>query len=398
MQQDLKSVIYNVNLDSINENVILKINKTSTNMYYIANYNKNTLNFNDTKTGQYRSVVFSFADKKVLSFSPPKSSPPMVFMNKYPNVNNNMLITNAMEGVMVTLFYDHAIKKWEIATKGAVGGKYGYYGNIIKKKQEQGFETPSFYRMFLDALRANASEELNDLAILEYFPKTSCYNFILQHPKNIIVLPVESPIVYLVSVYTIDNGIIYLIPQIEYEHWSEFKNMAGIINFPEVHKNLLDYDDMEKIYDAHSTGIMVTNMETGERTKISSKKYDQVCISIKIPTNTQYLYFCLRRINKITEFIEFYPKYRKVFYKIRNEYEDFISFIHKLYMDIYVFKLDTITADEYYKKWCKKIHEELFVPAISKIIPTKITRKIVKEYYDKYEPRELLYIINFEFR
>jgi hypothetical protein len=67
-------------------------------------------------------------------------------------------------------------------------------------------------------------------------------------------------------------------------------------------------------------------------------------------------------------------------------------------MDIYVFKLDTITADEYYKKWCKKIHEELFVPAISKIIPTKITRKIVKEYYDKYEPRELLYIINFEFR
>jgi hypothetical protein len=155
---------------------------------------------------------------------------------------------------------------------------------------------------------------------------------------------------------------------------------------------------MEKIYDAHSTGIMVTNMETGERTKISSKKYDQVCISIKIPTNTQYLYFCLRRINKITEFIEFYPKYRKVFYKIRNEYEDFISFIHTLYMNIYVFKLDIINTDEYYKKWCKKIHEETFVPSISKIIPIKVTRKMVKEYFDKYEPRELLYIINFEFR
>jgi hemoglobin/transferrin/lactoferrin receptor protein len=88
----------------------------------------------------------------------------------------------------------------------------------------------------------------------------------------------------------------------------------------------------------------------------------------------------------------------KVFYKIRNEYEDFISFIHTLYMNIYVFKLDMINTDVYYKKWCKKIHEELFVPAISKIIPAKVTRKIVKEYFDKYEPRELLYIINFEFR
>jgi hypothetical protein len=308
MQGYLKSVIYNVNLDSLNENVILKINKTLTNMYYIANYNKNTLNFNDTKTGQYRSVVFSFTDKKVLSFSPPKSCPPMVFMNKYPNVNDNMLITNAMEGVMISLFYDDAIKKWEIATKGAVGGKYGYYGNIIKKTQEKRFETPSFYRMFLDAMRANNSEELNDLAILEYFPKTSCYNFILQHPKNIIVLPVESPMIYLVSVYTIENEIIHFIPQIEYERWSEFKNMEGIINFPVVHKNLFNYDDMEKIYDTHSTGVMVTNMETGERTYIKTKKYDDVACILKIKPEIQYLFLCLYRIGKekVNEYLLLY--------------------------------------------------------------------------------------------
>jgi len=398
MQEDSNSVFYNIKASDLNDTINLKTIKANNNTYHIANYNKTILNFNDRKSGEYRSVIFSFPDKKLLSFSPPKSIPSLVFMNKYPNITTNMLVTSAIEGVMITLFYDNDINKWEIATKGAVGGKYGYYGNIIKRKHEERFETPTFYRMFLDALRANADEELNNLPFLEHLPKNACYNFILQHPKNIIVLPVKEPMVYLIGVYLIDGEYVEYIPQTCYEIWSELKIATGIINYPKIYNNAYEYDDMEKIYETHSTGIMVTNIDTGERTKISSNKYEQIRLSIKIPTCSQYLYFCLRRINKVTEYLEHFPKFKKTFYKIRNEYEEFITLMHKLYVNKYVFKCESLFVNEYYMKWCEKIHKELFLPTVSKMIRTTATRKLVKSYFDKYEPRELLYIMNFDFR
>lgn len=402
MERMSNNTIYNINMDGLDKVVNLKLTITNSAMYYIANYNKTLLNFNDRKSGEYRSVVFSFHNKKVLSFSPPKSIPPSVFINKYPTIGANMLITDAIEGVMITLFFDNLIYKWEIATKGAVGGKYGYYGNVVKKSNDQALETPTFYRMFLDAFRANTEDELNDLPFLKYLPKNACYNFVLQHPNNVIALPIKEPSLYLVGVYTIDKNSVEYVPQNEYESWKELTGISGIIKFPKKYNGFIDndfdYEDLEHIYSPGMTGIMVTNIETGERTKITSNKYEQLKNSIKIPTSSQYLYFCLRRINKVTDYLKFYPKNKRIFYKIRNEYEEFISAIHKLYMNVYVFQKFDLDEYSYYDKWCKKIHDEIFLPSKMKVNKTIITRKIVKTYFDDYEPRELLYIMNFDFR
>lgn len=386
--------------DCLNLSVISKLTTTMDSLYYVVNYNKTFLNFNDTKSGQYRSVVFSFSNKKLLSFSPPKSIPMTAFINKYPIIDKSMLITDAIEGIMISLFYDETIKKWEIATKGAVGGKYGYYGNVVKKTRELRLETPTFYRMFLDALRANPSEELNDLKLLEGLSRNACYTFILQHPKNVIVMPVKENALYLISVYVINNNTIEYISQIEYECWSCLKKFDGIIKYPKVYENISSYSDLYNFYTPGMTGVMVTNVKTGERTKCHSNKYEKLKISIKIPACSQYLYFCLRRINKVNEYLIHYPKYRKVFYKIRNEYEELITKVHNLYMETYVVGTRKPTPENsFYDNWCKKIHTELYIPCLHRrIIKPVVTRKQVKSYFDGFEPRQLLYIINNDFR
>jgi hypothetical protein len=399
MEGDSNVIVYNINMDDCSKRpVAIKFTRTNNNLYYVANYDKTQLNFNDKKTGEYRSVVFSFFNKKVISFSPPKSIPPSIFMHKYKNLHG-LLITDAIEGVMITLFFDESLNKWEISTKGAVGGKYGYYGNVIKKGAENKLETPTFYRMFLDALRASSNEELNDLPFLEYLPRNASYTFILQHPKNNILLQLSEPVVYLVAVYLIhEKNVIEYVPQNEYENWQELDVINDIIRYPKIYTDIDSYAELTKKYTHGTNGIMVTNINTGERTKIVSKKYEQLKTSKAISPGSQYLYFCLRRVNKVTEYLDFFPKYKKVFYKIRNEYEEFITDIHQLYLDIYVHKRKPQDCLDRNYRWCKKIHEEIYLPSLSKLIRQYVTRKIIKGYFDRMEPRELLYIINHDFR
>jgi hypothetical protein len=252
--------------------------------------------------------------------------------------------------------------------------------------------------MFLESFRANHNEDLNDLAFLAYLPKNACYTFIVQHTKNIIMLPVKECCAYLVSIYALNNNIIKCIPQEEYETWQAIRNLSGIIKFPNKYEDVSNYNELPNYYKEGANGIMVTNTETGERAKFLSNKYEQLKTSIKIPANIQYLYFCLRRMKKVAEYIGEYPTHKKVFYNIRNEYEEFITDVHNLYVDIYARGKYNKDVNKYHATWCKKIHEDMFVPFINKIIKTTITRRIVRDYFDNFEPRQLLYIMNRDFR
>ena len=94
--------------------------------YAILNYDKNMLSKLDVCSDKYRSVVFSYPENQLLSFSPPKSIEYADFKEKkYPI--NTITATEKIEGVSITLFYDHRIQSWEISTKTNIGGHYWYF-------------------------------------------------------------------------------------------------------------------------------------------------------------------------------------------------------------------------------------------------------------------------------
>jgi hypothetical protein len=388
------TVKYFLTLDHLknNEKVTRKLFYTSNSAFVIVNYDKNYLCFDDKKNFLYRSVVFSLNDT-VVCFSPPKTLTPELFIKENPVVN--IYVNEMIEGVMINLFFDNNLNQWFISTKKSIGGKYWFYGKKSDSKT-------TFFQMFMEALRASPNDSLNNVEILNYLPKNYCYNFVLQHPSNIITMPVDKPRLYLISVYEINKNIVQYIPAPVYQNWSTFRNIEGVIEFPKEHI-IQSYSELFHQYEYNKKllpiGYMITNTLTGERMKIMNDRFEKLKKTLHIKPTVQYQFLCIYRIarNKIDEYITLFPSMKKEFLLLRNDYEDFMRTVHRAYVDVYVRKY-TNKMDEKYSSHIFKIHKEIYLPSLKMGNPVRITYQHVFEYFSKMEPRELLYLLNWDKR
>jgi hypothetical protein len=384
---------YMLNLDNVtSEKIKRKHYYTPLSNYLILNYDKNFMSFDDTNTGMYRSVIFTYPDKNVVCFSTPKSIPLSIFKTKYPEISNNIYINEAVEGVAVNLFYDMNIHKWNISTKNSIGGKYWFYG-----KKGNATKHVTFLEMFMEAIHECEKRDLNDVAILEYLPKEYCYNFILQHSENSILLPIDSARLFLIGVYSIKNNEVEYVPHLEYKKWDIFRQLNGIIEFPKEY-NVSTYDDLIG-NKTNLKGFMVTNMETGERAKISNKNYEDLKLLLSVKPQLQYQFFCLNRIGKekVEEYLKMFPKLKKEFNTLKHLYKDFTKNVFTSYLSKYVYKENDLILEKY-QSHIYKIHHNLYLPLLNKRTITKIRYKNVVDYFNNMDPRELIYILNWDCR
>ena len=158
----LKTYYPIINLpDCPNNKIIIKkwknVHSHSNIDYEIWNYDKNYFCYNeDVKTKNCRSVIFSEPEKKILSYSPGKALPPSVFCKKY-SCNNNIYIDEYIDGTLIHLFYDDRIQSWEIASKGAIGGKHSLNRNqsILRN-------------LFIESLTCKNYSKENDLSNISF--------------------------------------------------------------------------------------------------------------------------------------------------------------------------------------------------------------------------------------
>ena len=391
MNELMIPVTYKLDMNICSYNKVKKKSiKKSYADYFILQYDKTYMCFDDNENGMYRSVVFSNPEKKILSFSPVKTIPPYVFIDRYPVINDEIIIKEHIEGVMINLFYDDRISRWKIATKGAIGGNYGFTKPNNKNEK--------FYDMFLDSLCANKDETLNEIEIIKILPKNFSYTFILQHPNNIISKPVKRSHCYLIAVYSINNieNEVEYIPSTTYENWQLFHDINGTIEFPKQYYTT-QYESITKT--DYGINYIITNIRTGEHCKISSFYKELLKKTIHIDSSIQYQYFCMRRIGKTKEYIKMFPKNKKAFFDLQDDYEYFVTTIYELYCNCYIYKTTNINDIEpKYFTHIYKLHHEIYLPSISnKKINKKIDkiyRKTVLKYFDNKDPRELLFILS----
>jgi hypothetical protein len=395
-----------------------KITATTKRLYSVLNYNKLGISFDDIATLKHRSVIFSFPEKLPLSFSPPKTVSWEAFRESYlyfSKSTDEMVLKNTselhvneyIEGVMIHLFYDPRISCWEIATQGGVGGKYSYYGNLQKDPMNlEKRSRPYFYDMFLHAFRATG--DLNSIPFLESLPKNNCYVFILQHPRNKIVLQVKRPVLYLIRVYPImKHGAIYLSPKY-YEEWYIFRNMKGMIEFPK----RFDFEDVNEVTtffnnEAHggsttiTPGIAITNEFTGELTVLKNPHYDALKIQQKTKPLIQYQYLCYRRMGESEKYLLLFPEYKRSFSRMENEYISFIKEVYLCYRNVYIYKEKPGSSNPKYEIHIRNLHKEFYLPLLrqrSVLEKPKLTFAMVLQYFDQLEPREMLYLLNWDTR
>jgi hypothetical protein len=363
----------------------------------------------------YRSIVLD-DDKKVLCFSPVKSIEIDEMRERYNSwvmekggvVDNlgygtaDFLVNETIEGTMINLFYDTRIDKWEIATRASVGGNYWFYrtqyNNIVPSQM-------TFRKMFLECF--GEISDLDEISFIDTLDKSCCYSFVMQHSDNHIVLPIVLPTVFLVAVYRIkENNVVEFLPQSVYEKMDVFQSNS-MVKLPMMYGLENDFDVfIQKYANIHghyrTVGVMITHLPTGDRYALPNPVYEELRELRGNNPNLQYQYFCLLKAKQVGKFIHFFPHYKGLFYEFWNQYNQFITNVHKSYYSYYV-KKENLPISKKYFVHVAKIHHNIFIPSLTQSINGTgekliITRHVVKNYFDAMNPSEILYYLNYENR
>jgi hypothetical protein len=374
----------------------------------------------------------------ILSYSPAKALTQTQFQEKYPDIQN-MFVSEVVEGTMINLFYSPEAESWEIATRGSIGGNYWfnrtqYSGEPVKQK--------TFRQMFMESLHCDANAEFADVPGLEYLDKRYSYSFVLQHPDNHMVYTIRSPSVTLVAVYELinmtDSGEECVYQRVneydtEYEwnaqprvryvgpHETEiWTNVQGCLacNILRIVDGVASYSDFEHMSDNRTPtdsqkppskllnvntetiytpmGWMLTHAVTGDRIAIDNPHYVRLKTIRGNNPNLQYHYLSLYRINQVSEFLSWFPMYKKQFYEFYTQYHAFVTDVHNAYVSYYVMKEGKTIPKKYFVH-AAKIHHNVFLPSIkSPEGKTVITHRVVREYVDSLTPSKLLYYLRYE--
>ena len=368
-------------------------------MYKLATYDKDMICFDEPfTTRQFRSVVFSHPENHLLSFSPPRSLSTETFCKEYKTVDQNIQINELIEGNLIHMFYDTRTLSWEIATKNAVGGNYRLIYTIGGEKRKC---AKTLRNMFLEALGFPKNTDFDKIPGFDSLDKECSYCFVLQHPENNIIMSNANPSLYLVSVYDIlaEGKMAKIVPQHEYEDWKCFQDIPKI-QFPRLYHFLNYADCVNSINttkaDYSIMGYNITNLTTGERCVIMNKIYESAYLMKGGPDDILYLYLCLRRIQKVKEFLTNYPKYKKMFSGFYEQYQTFIKNIHAAYLEKWVYKKPIHCK---YSRYVDRLHKEIYIPSLATADPKKITKKVIFDFMNNtLEPDEVFYFMNYDRR
>ena len=373
---DIQKLLTDVDYSYVDEMGLL-LKKNSDVM--IIKYDKKRLTNDNVNTlGLVRSVIIDNSGR-ILCYSPPKSIP----YGKFSRENNfkDCELQPLVEGTMINVFWDYTINDWNISTKSTVGARCVF--NIEEGK--------TFRYMFLDTMNAVGLE-------FEHLNQQFVYSFVMKHPLNRIVVPVDKCQLILVAVYQIVNNEIFEINELSnfahstYDIIQPYKDDNTYLTFMDVHDEFSS-DNKEYTF----PGIVIKNKVTGQRTKIRNSNYERVRHLKGNTPKMQYHYYYLRQNGLVRDFLKYYPEYRQKFSEHRIVLHKWTSTLYQNYIDCFIKKMKPLKEYPYnFKTHMYKLHE-LY---LNEYMPEKkyITRNVVIDYVNTLPPPRLMYSVNHVFK
>lgn len=382
----------------LNEIKTLKLNKvvckTTTNQEYkVIRYDKDLLRGDLISTyGLCRSIIVN-SDNTVVCFAPPKSIVAEEFMKQNPCKSDDIIAMEFVEGTMINVFWDPAIGVaggWQIATRNTVGATSSFYKNS---------NSITFREMFLEAVKEN---NLN----MDGLNKDNCYSFVVQHPKNRIVVPFTKPQLYLVGCYRITHVKETHPEKILVESFSirdimKYDWTTTTIKFPQIY-DWATYTELIEKYASMNTsyttlGIVLYNSRTGERAKIRNPVYEEVRVLRGNQPKLQYQYLSLRKEGKVGEFLKFYPENKKEFSQFRDQLHSFTNTLYSNYVSCYIKKeKPLIDFPDQFRTHMFNLHK-MYISSL-KDKNQYITNTVVIKYVNEIHPTLMMYCLNYHMR
>ena len=385
--------------------------KTDTGMYSIIKYDKQAFGLvqeDYAKIGLLRSVVVDDTGR-IVSYSPPKCLSITEEREKSFNDNNimtapsdsdngNDTTTNQwyaeefVEGTMINMFYSQTERggAWEIATKSTVGGNVVFYSPKNPKDTVEIRDKDTFRNMFFETCAKIGFK-------YEELPKEFMYSFVLQHPKNRIVLPITEAKIYIIGLYSINNETLD-VTSLSTAGFVE-KYGAGVILRPKqlfadnynVEGFKKEYASMNASY--NMMGVVFCNMVTGERMKVRNPTYEMVKNLKGVDQKLQLQYLTLRHGGRVADYLKTYPEYKGDFTIYRNQLHGFTRSLHQNYLDCFVFKKRAFSEfPQQYKKFMSGLHKKYLEEL--REIKGSVTFNYVVEFVNTQNPLALMYSLN----
>ncbi len=366
--------------------------------YHVIRYDKQFLS-NDRRdtVGMFRSVVHH--NGNVVSFAPPKTLDYDTFISRLDNTKP-VKVEDYIEGTMINIF--HNGDNWEIATRSSVGGRVAFF--TMDGKPQSSMEN-TFRWMFLDAVQhremmCEGEDPNRDLFVaLDSFPKNYTFSFVLQHPKNRIVVPFTTPQLFLVKVYEITENVVTEV-NINPELCSKLPTW---LMYPMKLSN--DLDAMTRYLsggdaDYKIVGTMITGYDSNGvpmRSKYRNVTYESVRKLRGNQPKLQYRYLMLRQGQKVKDYLRYYPEHKTLFGEYRDMVHNFTHELHSKYISCYVKKEGPLGGySPQYRTHMYKLHE-LYTGTLSK--ENKIvTKNVVVAYVNNLHPSLLMHSINYHHR
>jgi hypothetical protein len=381
--------------------------KTDTGMYSIIKYDKQAFGLvqEDYETiGLLRSVVVDDTGR-IVAYSPPKCLSITEQREKSFNDNNIMTApsestTNEwcaeefVEGTMINMFYSEKGGAWEIATKSTVGGNVVFYAPKNPKDTVEIRDKDTFRNMFFETCAKLGFK-------YEELPKEFMYTFVLQHPKNRIVLPITEAKIYIIGLYSINNDTLD-ITQLSTAGFVE-KYGAGVILRPKqlfadnytVEGFKKEYASMNSSY--NTMGVVFCNMVTGDRMKVRNPTYEMVKNLKGGEQKLQLQYLTLRHGGRVADYLKTYPEYKGDFAVFRGQLHGFTRSLHQNYLDCFVFKKRVFSEfPQQYKKFMSGLHKKYLEEL--REIKGSVTFSYLVEFVNTQNPMFLMYSLNYVVR
>jgi len=354
--------------------------KTNPN-YSILNYNKELLRYHNDAISNYRSVVYSYPELKLLSFSPPKMHTPNAFFSQEDsNTKSKYHVNEYIDGLLIHLFYDERYQQWQMTTHNSLIAQY------------DGTKQHSLSKTICNVLKYNSCKDISLLPFWDNFSKDYCYNFTLtnQHSHTN-----KDHRLYLTSVYQIDNDNVLPINPEMYENWQMFDALRGILYFPENYNRLFQettyiQDDIRSL---NLSGLVIMNTDNGNRCKYISETYNIYKRIRHIEPYYLYIYICYAKIDQHNKMLPFVYRSQYNMKKIHSIWKLFIHYLHQEYLNCYVFNKDINFRSNQYSSYLRDIHQTYYIDRKQKDNSPQVHKQDITEFLMKKHPQYIFNLI-----
>jgi len=288
---------------------------------------------------------------------------------------------------MINVFWDPLKEDWEIATRSNIGARCKF--NMDAEE--------TFRYMFLDAMN-HIELDFNDL------DKKYSYSFVLQHPKNRIVVPILNPDLYLVRKYICSGSTVRDVTNIsseevidlttDKESKQRYRRPIKMEHIGKYWNNLIDHFNSDNLnYTEQGVVIMDKNGSLG-RTKLRSKNYEKIKHLKGNSPKMQFHYYHLRQNNIVAEFLNYYPEYKQLFRDLRSNLHDWTIQLLKNYHKCFIRKEKALRYFPFnFKTHMYRLHE-LYINEL-RFEKKYINKFEVISYVNRLHPAQLMHAVNY---